>query len=489
MASPVDARPRSAVGTPCFSIAIARRGVERQIGVKFSVPGTPETNGAISAVAEVVHPRRWIQLTSYVRGQTSGGFGTNLLLMLVGTALGQAASVLLSPALTRIYTPDQFGYLGVYAAVLTILGVVAALGIDQAIPIASSIDELANLLASSAIALACTTIVVSLAVWLLPDSLFGALWLCPLASYRILVPIGFACVGGYYVMVAAATRLSAFRHIAWTRISQGLSGPIAQIVLGLSGAGAPGLAIGFIVGQSCGTGMILSQVLTAEPRLGPSVSWRGIWGVMLRYAKFPLFASWSRILEMAGSGSVLFLVFSAFYSPEIAGYMFLTERVIARPLLIVSTSLLQVFTGEAGQAVLREPARLRRRFWQVLPRQFVLAAGWIGLANLAAGWSFPALFGPQWHAAIPYLRALSVSYLALIVLHPVSTLPQIMERQVMAATWQAGRLILVIASAIVAAQLGWSALTALWLSALAQAVACTTMLGLIAMSVQRFKQR
>jgi hypothetical protein len=84
---------------------------------------------------------------------------------------------------------------------------------------------------------------------------------------------------------------------------------------------------------------------------------------------------------------------------------------------------------------------------------------------------------------------LSVSYLALIVLHPVSTLPQIMERQVMAATWQAGRLILVIASAIVAAQLGWSALTALWLSALAQAVACTTMLGLIAMSVQRFKQR
>ena len=146
MASPVDARPRSAVGTPCFSIAIARRGVERQIGVKFSVPGTPETNGAISAVAEVVHPRRWIQLTSYVRGQTSGGFGTNLLLMLVGTALGQAASVLLSPALTRIYTPDQFGYLGVYAAVLTILGVVAALGIDQAIPIASSIDELANFL-------------------------------------------------------------------------------------------------------------------------------------------------------------------------------------------------------------------------------------------------------------------------------------------------------------------------------------------------------
>jgi O-antigen/teichoic acid export membrane protein len=304
-----------------------------------------------------------------------------------------------------------------------------------------------------------------------------------------LVPIGFACVGGYYVMVAAATRLSAFRHIAWTRISQGVSGPIAQIVLGLSGAGAPGLAIGFIVGQSSGTVMIFSRVLMAEPRLGTSVSWRGIRGVVLRYVRFPLFASWARVLDMAGGGSVLFLVFSACYSPEIAGYMFLTERVIARPLLIVSTSLLQVFTGEAGQAALQDPARLRQRFWQVLPRQFALAAGWIALANLAAGWAFPILFGQHWDAAIPYVRALSVSYLALTVLHPVSSLPQIMERQVMAATWQVGRLILVIASAIVAWQLGWSALTALWLSALAQAIACTTMLGLIAVSVQRFKQR
>ena len=333
--------------------------------------------------------------------------------MLFGTALGQVASVLLSPVLTRIYTPDEFGYLGVYAAVLTILGVIAALGFDQAIPIAASAQELANLVASSTIALVGTTVAVSLTVWLLPDTLLAALQLSPLSSYRILVPIGFACVGSYYIMVAAATRLNAFRHIAWTRISQGLIGPIAQIVLGVSGAGAPGLAIGFIFGQSSGTIMIFSRVLMAEPRLGKSVSWRGIQRVTQRYAHFPLFASWTRILDMAGSGSVLFLVFSACYSPEIAGYMFLTERVVARPLLIVSTSLLQVLTGAAGQAVIEDPAGLRYRFWQVVPRQFALSAGWIALANLGAGWVVPTLFGEQWDASIPYLRALSLSYLAL----------------------------------------------------------------------------
>jgi O-antigen/teichoic acid export membrane protein len=192
---------------------------------------------------------------------------------------------------------------------------------------------------------------------------------------------------------------------------------------------------------------------------------------------------------MAGSGAIVFLLFSACYSTEIAGFIFLSERVVARPLFIVSTSLLQVFTGEAGRAVQQDPARLRRRFWQVLPRHFVLTTGWILLANIVAGWAFPTLFGKQWDAAIPYLRAMSGAYLALAVLHPVSTSAQIMERQALALTWQAGRLLLVVASFVVAWRLGLSAVTTLWLTSLAQVVACLVMLALIANSIQRIQPR
>jgi O-antigen/teichoic acid export membrane protein len=416
-------------------------------------------------------------------------FASNVAFMLAGTVLGQAASVLLSPILTRLYTPDQFGYLSVYTAVLTILGVIGALGFDLALPIAASTTELANLLAISGVALVGTTGLLTFVTWLLPDFLSAAPWLNPLASYRFLLPIGFVCLGSYYVMVAAATWLGAFQQIARTRISQGLSGPLSQIALGLLGAGAPGLAIGFVIGQSSGTFLLLSRVYSDVPDLRGTVSWRGIAAVMRRYAQFPLFSSWARILEMAGSGPVLFLVFSACYSPQIAGYMFLTERVIGRPLLMVSTSLLQVFTGEAGQAVRQEPARFRRRFLQVVPRQFLLATGWILLANLVADWAFPVLFGQQWSAAIPYMRALSPAYLALAVLHPVSTSLQILERQVLAASWQAARLLVVAGSAVLAWRLGLPALTALWLGSLAQVIACLAMLVLIALSIHRIQPR
>ena len=42
------------------------------------------------------------------------GFARNVLVMFTGTAIGQFGSVLLSPFLTRIYTPEMFGVLGIY---------------------------------------------------------------------------------------------------------------------------------------------------------------------------------------------------------------------------------------------------------------------------------------------------------------------------------------------------------------------------------------
>ena len=418
-----------------------------------------------------------------------GGFAANVGFMLIGTVAGQAASVLLSPVLTRLYSPEQFGVLSVYTSVLYMLGVVAALGFELAIPIARSDAEFASLLLGSALAVGVMTGVVALAAWLLPASAFTSMALAPLLPYRYLLPLGFLCMGGYYVVVAAATRRGAFGDIARTRISQGLSGPLTQILLGAIGAGAPGLLVGFVIGQSSGTFLLLSRSVPRMGDLRNVVSWHGFCTTLRRYAQFPLFASWARLLDMAGSGPVFFLLLSACYSSEVAGFLFLTERIIARPLLIVSTSLLQVFTGEAGHAVQSDPAKLGRRFWQVMPRHLLLSTLWIVLANLAADRVFPILFGQQWLAAIPYLRAMSLGYLALVVLHPVSTMLQLMEHQVLAASWQAFRLLLVGGAVLLAWHNGWSAVSALWCGSLAQAFACTIMLALVAISIRQLRPR
>ncbi len=302
-------------------------------------------------------------------------FAWNVSIMLVGTVAGQAVSLLLSPVLTRLYSPTQFGYLSVYGAVLAIFGVVASLGLELAIPICMAEAECANLLALNGLVLTGTTTLVALCAWLIPAHTLNAAWVGSLADYRWLLPIGFACLGGYYIMVAVATRNGAFKDIARTRISQGVSGPVSQILLALLGAGTPGLVLGYVIGQSSGTLLLLTRFMHQQRAWLAQINWRGVVAVTRRYITFPLLASWARVFDMAGSGTVLFVLISACYSPEIAGFMFLSDRVIARPLYMVSTSLLQVFIGEAGRAVTQDPVLLRRRFYQVVPRQFVLVDG------------------------------------------------------------------------------------------------------------------
>jgi O-antigen/teichoic acid export membrane protein len=413
------------------------------------------------------------------------GFARNVAVMLAGTVAGQAISLLLSPVLTRLFTPAEFGNFSVYSSALTVCAVLASFSLEVAIPISLEEAECANLVALCGLSLLAVTGLVGVFIWLIPTAALQAMAVGSLAAYRYLLPIGLLCLGSYYIMVAVATRAGAFREIARTRLSQGLSGPLTQVVLGLLGAGTPGLVIGFVIGQSSGTLLLLSRFVVGRADWLRAVSWRGIAAAGWRYRNFPLYASWSRLLDVAGGGLVLFVLFSSCYGPAVAGFMFLSERIVMRPLLLVSTSLLQVFTGEAGRAVSEDPAQLRRRFYQVVPHQFLFAAAWVLAVNLVAGWAFPLLFGPVWASATPYLHALSVSYLIYVVLHPVSGTLQLLERQAIAAAWQAGRMVLVVASVLLPWRAGMSAVGAMWISSLVQAACCIALLGIMAVLIER----
>jgi len=420
-----------------------------------------------------------------VAGSFRSGFFRNASVMLIGTTLGQAASVALSPVLTRVYSAEEFGYLSVYTAVLAILGVTAALGLDLAIPLATTEFELANLTAAGVVAVFMTSGCIVLAMWLLPAQALAALWLAPLDAHRYLLPLGLACIGSYYVMVAAATCAGRFAEIARTRITQGIGGPISQIALGVLGLRETGLAIGFVFGQTSGVLLLLSRVILRQPQLRNAISRQGVQTVVAHYRHFPLFASWTRIFDMAGSGTVLYILFATYYSNKIVGYMFLAERVIARPLLMVSSSLLQVFSGEAGRSVRNDPNALASRFWQVVPGQLLFALAWIVPVNLLADAAVPRLFGAAWVAAIPAVHALSLAYLALAVLHPVSTTMQLLNRQKLAAVWQMFRLVLLISATVAAHRFGLSAVAALWVCSTIQALACSGMLATMALCIRR----
>ncbi|MBV8651015.1 MAG: oligosaccharide flippase family protein [Alphaproteobacteria bacterium] len=413
--------------------------------------------------------------------------------MLGGSAAGQLISILLSPVLTRLYSPQQFGVLSVYSALLAILVVLASLRYELTIPMAASEEDALNLTALNLVILLAMTGVIGVAVFAFPERFVEALWPTPINSsyatwYRALFVLGFLCLGGYYVALYLATRDGAFDAIARTRFYQGVVGPVSQIGLALAGGGAPGLLAGSILGQSAGTIGLFQRVLSSRGSLLKVASWPRMRALAVRYRRFPLIASWAALIDSAGGSQLLYLLVSMTYSARIAGFIFLAERVVARPLSIVGTSILQVFMGEASRTASTDPARLKTRFYQVISRQFALALVWILVSNLIAALVFPTLFGERWGDAVVFLQAMSLGYLAQAIVLPVFHTLQILEKQTLAAAWQLSRLLLVAATFLAASRFNIEAPLAIFGYSVVQALSCGVLLVLMAQSIEKLQQ-
>jgi O-antigen/teichoic acid export membrane protein len=407
--------------------------------------------------------------------------------MFTGTAIGQFGAIVLAPVLTRIYSPAMFGVLGFFTALLTILSVIAALRYEMALLIVRSDEDAANLLAVCMTVLFCTTgldcvIISALSLWNLPTVLFGTL-----APYRWLLPVGFFCIGAYQVMVNYATRQTAFKIIARTKIYQGTIGPLSQIGLGLSGFGVWGLVIGFIIGQSTGVSLLFARLVLIPRALG-STSLSGMKKVATRFRRFPLVSSWSGLIEAAGGSYLLLVAVPLLYSNSIAGFVFLADRIIGRPLLLISTSILQVYVGDMSRLINDDPDSIHRRFLHLAMYQFVIVASWLIVVNITAPVLFPLVFGKEWQEAVPYLRVLSIAYLPQMVIHALMHTLQVLERQVMSAIWEGGRFIAVCGTFVLSHAFGQSALQAILAYSIVQAMAQIILFILMYHSIQSLRK-
>lgn len=455
--------------------------------------------GTAQGIAPAQQRRRWMALPGEKvrrlrQALASRPFLRNVFVLLTGSAGGQAVSILLSPVLTRLYTPEQFGVLSVYSATLTILVVIASLRYELALPLVRRERDALNLMAVCLCILMLTTAAMGWAAFALTAELVQAVWPAPLADgqlsvYRGLLVMGYICLGGYYIALQLATRVGAFPAIARTRLAQGAVGPVSQIGLAFAAAGTPGLLIGSILGQSAGTWGLFGSVLSQARGWMRVLSWRRMLLLARRYARFPLISSWAALIDAAGSSQLLYLLVTLTYSPHIAGFIFLVERVVSRPLAIVGTSILQVYMGEAGKIAVSDPARLYRRFMQVVSHQFLLALTWVLLANVAGTLTFAIIFGPEWQEGVLYLRAMSIGYLAQAAVQPVFHTLQILEKQGLAAGWQIGRLLLTVAVFMAGVGLGlepWWVITGY---NAAQGLCCVILLLLIARAIDRVRRK
>ena len=74
-------------------------------------------------------------------------YSQNVLILMMGTTLSQAIPVVITPILTRIYTPEDFGIYAIFVAIITILGSIVSGRYELAILLPERDDDAINIFA------------------------------------------------------------------------------------------------------------------------------------------------------------------------------------------------------------------------------------------------------------------------------------------------------------------------------------------------------
>lgn len=389
-------------------------------------------------------------------------FARSVSVLAGGAAGAQVIVIAASPILTRLYTPDDFGLFAVYAAFLAILGVVASMRYQLAIPLPKCDGKALHIVVLSFLILFALTLVLTLAVFIFGNYLVQVLNTPKLERFLWLIPIGFVLAGIYDILQYWFLRSKSFNLISKMKVLQSTCVACLQI-LGAS-LGAIMLIGGRVMSQILTDIILLRSARPLISRVKGTVNLKGLVSVAREYRQFPIYSSWAGLLNASGA-QVPPIFFAAMFSPAAAGGYMLAQRVINLPLSVIGTAISDVFLPSSIDA--HREKKLATHVGNLI---LALASLMFPIATLLffiAPPLFQLVFGDNWRIAGEIVRWLSPMLAIQFLINPVSRIFVTIERQDLALLLQGCLFLLRLLSFFVIYLFGLSLIDAVQLFSLA----------------------
>lgn len=353
-------------------------------------------------------------------------FISNLFKLTSGTLIAQVAAVLLIPVVTRIYAPEFFGVNQLFLSMAMVITVVSCLSYHFAIMVTEEDEDSVNVLVLCiALILGSSTLIgfvfAGFGDW------FGSLLNTPaIADYLILVPFFVTFSSLSVVMNEWLSRKVRYGPIARGTVINSVSTRFFQIGSGLIYASPLGLILGSVVGAALANLPLLRAVKEDAPLL-KSVTPGRMKDLARRYSQFSVYASLGSLANSASWELPAFML-AYFFNPVIVGFYALAIMAVRLPMMLVGTSVTQVFFQKASeeriqtggvQNVVRE---VHTRLISVGIFPFVIFA-------ILAEDLFTFVFGANWLTAGTYAMVLTPWLFTVFAVSPISSLFGVLDRQ------------------------------------------------------------
>ncbi|WP_442604440.1 lipopolysaccharide biosynthesis protein [Paenibacillus sp. KN14-4R] len=371
----------------------------------------------------------------------NGSFIKHVIILASGTAFAQGLGILVSPILTRLYNPEQFGKLAVYISILSLLTTFSTFGYERAISLEEDEARSENIVyLCFSICVAFCLLIVGLLIGF--HSFIQDTWNMGIVVW--LLPLGLLGIGFYNTLNFWALRQKAFHSISRTKWTQGIGGIVIQLLAPFIGLGKLGLVYADVFGRMAGSGTLFTLFMRQKKRVHPEqhtrLDWRQMLQLASKYRKFPMLITGSSLLNIAAL-QLMPLFMSMYYGLETVGMISLVNKVLGGPMLLISMSVSQVFYAEAAQLVRDHPRALNNLWKQTALKLCKFGLPPMLLAVLVGPYLFEVVFGSDWSRAGDYVQFYAVLYAANFLFSPLSVILEVLQLQHWHFLWNLFRLI------------------------------------------------
>jgi O-antigen/teichoic acid export membrane protein len=360
-------------------------------------------------------------------------FSRNVLTLMTGTTIAQAIPIAISPILTRIYTPEDFGFLAIYLFAITFLSNIATGKYETSIYL-PKLNHTAKEMLEIALLLNIIFSTILLIVLLIFgeyllnqfDFKHSVLWLY-LLPFAVLITAFYQSMNHLYV------RMSGFKQLSFNRIIQSSANSIFSVALGFQTLLMNGLIIAQVIAQSLVAILLFRKFEFSGLN---KYKFKKYILLMKKYNNFPKHMLISSMINNL-SANMPIVILTSNFGLAFSGFYSFVQKVFGIPLSVIGDSFSEAFRQKASAEYIKN-GNCIDIFSSVFKKLFLISFIPFFIFYFIAPDVFSFIFGKNWNVAGEYAQILTPMFFIKFITMPISSVALFVNKTIVDFWWQLG---------------------------------------------------
>ena len=342
-------------------------------------------------------------------------FTKNVLTLMTGTTIAQAIPIAISPILTRIYTPEDFGVFAVYMAIASIISVIATGRYEMAIMLPKEEEDVKSIVKLIMILLTTVTSITFLIVFFFNQAITNLFENPEISNWLYFLPISIFLVGLYQIYNYLLIREKNFKRLSTNKIIVSTTNASTQLGYGFAVSNGFGLLFGNIISYIISIYFIIrSKVVNKYFHFKDN----SIKEVAKEYQNFPKYDVPSVLINVVANQLPL-LALGKFFGLGVVGFYSLMYKVLMMPISLLSSTVLDVFKQRATEDY-NKYGNCKDIYVKTFKSLVLLGIIPFTILGIFAPEIFAFVFGENWRVAGEFAQIMTPMFFLNFIVNPLS---------------------------------------------------------------------